>query len=106
MLEPISPSLDAHITSPSGQALEAPSPASAPDPKIVLAKTALAIVKRSEEQGIPINFDDLDPRFNDLLDGFYIDDVKAALRELEHSGDIYEPRPGYWKLVHADDVDE
>ena len=90
-------------TSPMVQAPEAPSPASAPDPKIVLAKVALSMVRRSEEQSIPINFDDLDPRFNDLLDGFYIDDVKAALRELEHSGDIYSPRPGSWRIVHTDD---
>ena len=102
-----SPSLSAHVTSPaSGQAAgSSPTPA-APDPKIVLAKVALSMVRRSEEQSIPIDFDNLDPRFNDLLDGFYIDDVKAALRELEHSGDIYSPREGYWKLVRADNVDE
>ena len=92
--------------SPTGQAAgSSPTPA-APDPKIVLAKVALSMVRRSEEQSIPIDFDNLDPRFNDLLDGFYIDDVKAALRELEHSGDIYSPREGYWKLVRADNVDE
>ena len=100
-----SPSLSAHVTSPTGQAPEAPSPASAPDPKIVLAKTALAIVKRSEEQSIPINFDDLDP-FNDLLSGIYVDDLKAAIQRLEWSGDVYEVRPGFWKLVRPDNFDE
>ena len=104
---PISPSLSAHVTSPTNQAagVSTPPPA-APDPKIVLAKTALAIVKRSEEQNIPINFDDLDPRFNDLLDGFFVDDVKAALQRLERSGDVYEVRPGFWKLVRPDNFDE
>jgi hypothetical protein len=86
-----------------GAARSSPQP-TAPDPKIVLAKTALAIVKRSEEQNIPIDFDNLDP-FNDLLDGFFVDDLKAALQRLERSGDIYSPREGYWKLVHAEDVD-
>jgi hypothetical protein len=87
------------------QAPEAPSPASAPDPKLILVQTALAIVKRSEEQNIPIDFDNLDP-FNDLLDGFFVDDVKAALQRLERSGDVYEVRPGFWKLVRPDNFDE
>ena len=103
---PGSISSSAAMESPMSQeaARSSPQP-TAPDPKIVLAKTALAIVKRSEEQGIPINFDDLDP-FNDLLSGIYVDDLKAAIQRLEWSGDVYEVRPGYWKLVHADDVDE
>ena len=101
-----SPSLSAYVTSPTDQAAgSSPFPAE-PDPKIVLAKVALAMVRRSEEQSIPINFDDLDPRFNDLLAGFFVDDVRNALQRLERSGDVYEVRHGHWKLVRPDNFDE
>jgi hypothetical protein len=92
----------------SGQAnAGVPSPTLAPDPtdRLATIKQVLTAVKEAENLNIVINPDDPDPRLYGTLSGLYPDQIKAALLELEHSGDIYSPRPGYWKVAHADDVD-
>ena len=92
----------------SGQAnAGVPSPTLAPGPtdRLATIKQVLTAVKEAENLNIVINPDDPDPRLYGTLSGLYPDQIKAALLELEHSGDIYSPRPGYWKVAHADDVD-
>ena len=90
------------------QAPEAPPPTPAPDPtdRLATIKQVLAAVKEAENLNIAINPDDPDPRLYGVLSGLYPDQIRDTLRELEHSGDIYSPREGYWKLVRADNVDE
>ena len=89
-----------------GAARSSPQP-TAPDPtdRLATIKQVLTAVKEAENLNIVINPDDPDPRLYGTLSGLYPDQIKAALLELEHSGDIYSPRPGYWKVAHADDVD-
>ena len=90
------------------QAPEAPSPASAPGPKDkhIILNQVLDAVKLTQELGITLDPDNPDPRLSSALANLYPDEIREALKTLEHSGDIYEPRPGYWKLVRADNVDE
>ncbi len=96
------------MDSPMAQAPEAPPPTPAPDPtdRLATIKQVLAAVKEAENLNIAINPDDPDPRLYGVLSGLYPDQIRDTLRELEHSGDIYSPREGYWKLVRADNVDE
>ena len=88
----------------SDQAAEVPSPASAPDsdPKIQIINQVLAAVKEAQNLNITINPDDPDPRLYGALSGLYPDQIKSALKELEHSGNIYEVRPNVWRMTHAD----
>ena len=104
------PGENAPTTSPSlqspGQAgVPSPTPAPGPDPKIQIIHQVLAAVKEAQNLNIAINPDDPDPRLYGALSGLYPDQIKFALKELEHSGDIYSPRPGYWRVVRTDDVD-
>ena len=90
------------MDSPMAQAPEAPPPTPAPDPtdRLATIKQVLAAVKEAENLNIAINPDDPDPRLYGVLSGLYPDQIRDTLRELEHSGDIFEIRPGYWRLVH------
>ena len=75
-------------------------PAPGSDSKIQIINQVLAAVKEAQNLNVPINPDDPDPELYGTLSGLYPDQIRDALRELEHSGDIFEIRPGYWRLVH------
>ena len=94
------------VASPQGpEARVSPSPAPGPADRLATINQVLAAVKEAENLNIVINPDDPDPQLYGALAGLYPDQIKFALKELERSGDIYSPRPGYWRVVRADDVD-
>ena len=107
-----SPSLSAHVTSPTVQAagVPSPTPATGRDPKLLARQKVLCAVRHSAELGIPFWEDaaesEPNPALQDDLAGLFVDEIKKILVELEKVGDIYSPRPGSWRVVRADDVDE
>ena len=99
--EPASENLDAgSITSPMSQGPGLSSPAPGPTDRLATIKQVLAAVKEAQNLNIAINPDDPDPELYGALSGLFPDQIKFALKELERSGDIFEIRPGYWRLVH------
>ena len=86
-----------------------PTPAPGPDPKLQARQKVLNAVKHSQELGISFWQDESEtepnPALQDDLAGLFVDEIKEILVELKRVGDVYSPRPGSWKLVHADDSD-
>lgn len=74
----------------------------AQDPKLRMLQQVLAAVRRGQELNLPLDPDNPDPQLYDALAGLYPDQIRDALKELERIGDIYSPRPGLWRLTHAD----
>lgn len=88
------------------QAGSSPKPPGQPQDKLAVATKVLNAVRHAEALGKPFWKDEgqgePSPELLSDLEGFYSDQIKEALRELEHSGDIYEVRPNIWRLVHAE----
>jgi P4 family phage/plasmid primase-like protien len=80
-----------------------------PDPKLLARQKVLSAVRHSAELGIPFWEDaaesEPNPALQDDVAALFVDEIKKILVELEKVGDIYSPRPGYWRVVRADDVD-
>ena len=95
---------DASVATEGQAAGSSPSPASgtAPKDKQAIITQTITAVRTAEELGIPLNPDDPDKRLYSALAGLYPDEIREALKTLEHSGDIYSPRPNVWRIIHAD----
>ena len=78
-----------------------------PDPKLLARQKVLSAVRHSAELGIPFWEDaaesEPNPALQDDVAALFVDEIKKILVELEKVGDIYSPREGYWRVVHADD---
>ena len=63
----------------------------------------LAAIRLATELGIRLDPENPDSRLNNALEGMTTYEIGWALEELQRGGDIYQPRPGIWRVVGVEE---
>ena len=63
----------------------------------------LAAIRLATELGIRLDPENPDSRLNNALEGMTTYEIGWALEELQRGGDIYQPRPGIWRVVGGEE---
>ena len=68
-----------------------------------MVEKTLAAIRLATELGIHLDPENPDSRLNNALEGMTTYEIGWALEELQRGGDIYQPRPGIWRVVGGEE---